>query len=512
MSIHSTSTTSRRRGTIAFRRTARIAFALAAAATAGCVPHQQRGDTSVSPPKPADIIAENDVSVAAIQGLIFTVWGATLNVQPNSLEYDAMVRFALCRPSALPAQPPLPAGTKPLAVFYTMTDVRLSGAWPLDFQIESDFQDPSPDDPGFAVYQLDTGAGSYIRVADAVATPTAIRFGIVPGYFVVTVPEATPTSVGLVGSSPGAEIVFPSTVTADVDNALAMSAAGTDIDRLTNALSHGFVDRPYVSGDGRRLAIVRHCLDPSRGIADRLYTTTPSDPVMHLRKIADAQAGVPIGDVSFEPAGSSVLVAGALAGGVTQGSGVFRVPIAGGSPPELVYSDPGPTPPQSVACSTDGRMAVATSRFFSNAAPSGCFDVLIAPTSGAPGTGQLVRLTQGLHTPAGGGDPTAPLATVESLSFAPSGAAVYFGASVNGEYRVYRAAPDASALVELENLRGCRLPAIAPAGGSLVCVRNGQLALVSPIDGTPAFLGPPANGYGASLVSSRATKVSWLGQ
>ncbi len=472
------------------------------AALSGCVSHSQPSGTDVDPPGVSDIIAERESSVSAVSGLAFALRCATLTVPQGSLEYDAVLRFALCKPSALPDDVPLPAGQRALLAVYSMVDVRVSGTWPLHLQLLCDFEDPDPYDPGFSVYRLDPDAGTYVAEAAAETTATSAAFGIRPGYYLVTVRSDAPYSADLVGSSPRTEIAFPSAVTASIDNAFGLLAEGTGLVRLTNALAPGYRDRPYVSRDGTRVALVR---DGGTG-PSRLFATTPSSPQGNLAQVAASQAGWPMGDVSFLPTSVDALVPGLLDLPGAVGPGVFLVHLVGGAAPEQVYRETlVGRAPGSVACSPDGSYsALTTARYFPASTAPGDYDVALIDLS-APSDQEPVRITAGLHTGA------EPALTVESLCWAPDGW-IWFGATAEGESRIYRCATDGSGLGEIEALRGCRWPAVSPTGGQLVCEQAGSLLLYNVGDGSSQALGPPANGYGASLIAADTTKVSWLGR
>jgi hypothetical protein len=518
----------------AFAASAALACVLGAGLLSSCVPHGEV-TPSVEGPDPTDIIEEQEVSVAAQDGVVFSIRSAQVTVPPGSLEFDAFVHAALVKESALPDDVSIPENRKALAVFWFNTEVRVAGRWPVEFQIMSDFQDPDPYDPDFRIHRLNPETSGFEDVTDATITRTYVAFRALPGYFVVSVPLATPQAIGLAGSQAVGHIAFPSTVMDDVDSAFGIRATGTDFERFTNALAAGFRDRPYVSGNGNRLAIVRESLDGS--VADRLYGTTPSNPLGHLTLAATAQQGTRLGDVCFHPSGDSVVVAGQLVGAGTFGGGVFLADLVGDDEPTLLYRDPGPGLPVSVAISPDGgRLAIATARFFPEEPAGVNFDVIVVPVGAPldPSDEQVVRLTTDLHTPdppgddppqdpaaqqdGGDGDgeeesgPTEPLAVVEAVGFSHDGATVYFGAYREGAWRVYAAAADGSSLTELEVLRGYRWPAAGPDGTEIAVGRNDRMYLhrLGTDDIDP--VGPPANGFGAGLVSRGTTKISWRGR
>lgn len=443
-----------------------------------------------------------------------------MNIPPNNLEYDAYVRVALCYPSALPSNIALPAGERALVVVYAITDVRVSGPWPVHFQILTDFGDAAPQDPSFRVYRLDPRGAAYVPLAGASVGPTSAQFGLQPGYTVITVPEASPRAVGLCDSALTADLVFPSAVLAGVDNAFGLRSDGTGLQRITNALSPGYTDRVYVSRAGTQIAIVRAPLGGAAPEPIRIYVTVPSNPQVHLRQVATAQVGGTIGDVAFEPIASSLLVAGRFAGTSGAETGLYRVRLHASDAPELLHSDPGPTPPISVSPSPDGtRAALTTSRYFRDYVREGNYDVVLVPTDGADPGAEPLRLTAQLHEPpppddGAGADqaPGEPLARVNSVSYAPDGTVVYFGAESGDMRRVMWAAADGSGVGELEALRGGRWPAVSPDGASVICERGGALVRYDFGSGQVSYVGPPANGYGAALVSANATKISWRGR
>ncbi len=185
---------------------------------------------------------------------------------------------------------------------------------------------------------------------------------------------------------------------------------------------------------------------------------------------------------------------------------MYRVFLTGGYAPQLAWQTPDGADPVSVACSPDASLvALTTRRYFPGAALAGDFDVELAPTDPSSQV-EPVRLTAALHGDAG------PAASVRSLSYAPDGATVYFGAEVSGEFRVYAAATDGSGVAEIEALRGCRWPGVSEDGTTLVCERGGSLVSYALGAESAVLLGPPANGLGFSLVSPRCTKISWLGR
>jgi len=493
--------------------------ALAASLVCSCAPHQNVPGQQPDPPALGDIIASEDVSVSASDGITFSLRGATLNIPANSLGYDAIVRLALCRSTALPEDVPLPAGEKAFAVVYAYTDVRVGGDWPLDFHLISDFGDAQPSDPGLRVYRLNVSAGAYDQVTAASVTETSVTLGIEPGYTLVTVPEGTPRAIGLVGSVITPEILFPSTVVPGVDNAFCIRSDGTDLQRLTNSLAPGFADRPYLSRDARRIAIVRSNPDAPAEV-DRLFLTTPTDPIMHLQLIAEAPAGRRMGDVCFEPTAASMLVAGAVAGSGVIGDGVFRIYVTSASRPELVYDDPAEGPPHSVALSPDGLyMAVTTSRYYQGQLQDSNYDAILIPVAGPFDDASIVRLTYQFHHPGGSGSPIGgrpdngiPAGTVDSVCYAPDGSAVYFGATVDGQHSLYRAAPDGSSVTRVEQLDEATAPAVSPQGDILIGQKDGQLVEYDMVNNRVRYLGPPANGFGFGLVSDRVSKISWAGR
>lgn len=489
------------------RTTFAAGLALACVLAASCVPHSDVRPP-VSGPDPADIIAEQEVSVAAQDGVVFSVRGAELTVPAGSLEFDALVRMALAEPAGLPPNVALPDGRKVLAIVWIYTDVRVAGRWPLEFQILSDFQDPDPYDPDMQVHCLNAKTGALEPIQGATISRTYVSADVLPGYTVVTVPIATPQAIGLTGSQAVGHIAFPSTVMSQVDSAFGMRPTGTDLQRLTNSLAPGFRDRPYLSANGYRVAIVRESL--SGAVPDRIFGTTPSNPLEHLTQVATAEAGTKIGDLCFRPDGDSVVVAGHLSGGGTYGGGVFRVPLVGAAKPELIYRDPGPGLPQSVAISPDGAwLAVTTARFFPGAPGSANYDVIVLPTAGPlePTDAEVIRLTAALHAGA-----AEPAAEVEAVSISPDGGTVHFGAYVEGQWRVYAATIDGSAVWEMEALRGYRWPALSPDASQMIVGRNDRLYLYAIVTGQMEPLGPPANGYGAGLLSRGTTKISWRGR
>jgi hypothetical protein len=481
-------------------------FALAAlaaclAAGAGCVTHTTPGGTDVDPPTQADILAERETSVAAVPGLAFTLRYATLTIPRGSLEFDAMLHFALCRPTALPDDVPIPAGERALLAVYAMTDVRVDGTWPLHLQLISDFQDATPFDPGFHAYKLDPDAKTYVPITGAVVTPTSVSLGMLPGYVLVTVAATAPYATDLLGSTTRTEVAFPSLMATGVENAFGLLGDGTDFVRLSNSLAAGHRDRPYVARDGTRVAIVR---DGGSGPA-RLFATTPSSPQGNLTLVAQSKPGWPMGDVSFSTTSVTALVPGLLDVTGAKDPGVFVVQLVGGDEPQQVYQEPVQAAPLSVACSPDGtHAAIATSRYFPYSALAGTYDVAIIDL--AAGLEQEpVRLTATLHPGA------EPSLTVGAVSWSPDGW-ITFGATVGGEPRIYRVAADGSQLVEIEALRGCRYPASSADGTALLCEQSGSLVRYALADGTTQLVGPPANGYGSALVADRTTKVSWLGR
>jgi len=500
-----------------------VAFAcavwLAALLICSCAQHQSVPGQQADPPALGDIIVSEDMSVTASDGITFSLRGATLNIPANSLGYDAAVRLALCRSTALPEDVPLPEDEKTFAVVYAYTDVQVRGRWPLDYHLISDFGDAGPADPGLRVYRLNVAAGTYDQVTTATVTETSVTLQIEPGYTLITVPQGTPRANGLVGSVVTPEILFPSTVTPGVDNAFCIRSDGTDLERLTNSLAPGFVDRPYLSRDARRIAIVRSNPD-ARTEVDRLFLTTPTDPIMHLQKIAEAPAGERMGDVCFEPAAASMLVAGAVAGSGVIGDGVFRVYVTSANRPELVYDDPADGAPRSVAVSPDGSMmAVTTSRYYPAQLPGSNYDAILIPVAGPFDDASIVRLTYQFHHPGGTGSPIGgtpdngiPAGSVESVCYAPDGSAVYFAATVDGQARVYRAAPDASSVTAVEQLDGATAPAISPQGDMLIGQKDGQIVEYDMVNDRVRWVGPPANGFGFGLVSDRVSKVSWAGR
>lgn len=467
----------------------------------GCVSHTTPGGTDVDPPTQADILAERETSVAAVPGLAFALRYATLTIPRGSLEFDAMLHFALCRPTALPEDVAIPAGERALLAVYAMTDVRVDGTWPLRLQLITDFQDPTPFEPGFGAYRLDPDAKTYVPVADAEITATSVAFGMLPGYVLITVDATAPYATDLIGSTTRTEVAFPSLMATGVENAFGLLGDGTDLVRLTNALATGYRDRPYVSRDGTRVAIVR---DGGAGPA-RLFATTPSSPQGDLTRIAQAKTGWPMGDVSFSTTSVTALVPGLLDTPDAKDPGVFRVQLVGGDDPVQVYQEPVQRAPVSVACSPGGtHAAIATSRYFPYSGLAGCYDIAIIDL--AAGLEQEpVRLTASLHPGA------EPALTVGAVSWSPDGW-ITFGATVGEEARVYRVTADGSQLTEVEALRGCRYPASAADGTALLCEQSGSLIRYALADGASQLVGPPANGYGSALVADRATKVSWLGR
>lgn len=476
-------------------------------AVGGCVPHR-----SVTPgddgPDPAEVIESREVSVSAQDGVVFAVRGAELTVPAGSLEYDAIVEMSLAEPSAVPDGVALPDGRRALVVVWIYTDVRVAGRWPFEFQIFSDFEDPDPYDPDLQIHTLDPRTNTLQLVEDAVITRTYIGARVLPGYLVVTVPMATPQAIGLTGAQTVGHIVFPSTVMSGVDNAFGIRSTGTDLQRYTNSIAPAFRDRPYISANGYRLAIVRECLDGS--VPDRIYATTPSSPLEHLTRIATGEAGTTIGDLCFRPDGDSVVAAGLLVGSGSYGGGVFMLPVVGDTKPRLLYRDPGPGLPRSVAISPDGAsLALTTARFFPSASAASNYDVIVVSYDGPVdrAEGDLTRVTAPLHAVSG-----APGARVEAVSFSPDGSTVYFGAYVADQWRIYGAAIDGSSLWEVEGLRGYRWAAVSPDATQMVVGRNDRLYTYTAGTGQILPLGPPANGFGYGLLSRGTTKISWRGR